>query len=465
MTSSWTLVGAVVIAFGVASLTSVRVPAAGPADAVPANPTFTRDVLPIFQKSCQDCHRPGQMAPFSLLDYESARPWVRSIKEKVANRYMPPWHLDRSIGEYDPDPSLSDAQIAIIVRWVDTGSPKGDAKDAPSPRVFAPSETWQFGEEPDLIVTSPPITVPAIGPDMYPEPEAATGMTEDRYIKWIQVMPGDMQVVHHTLVFAVQDVPSNGVPIIPGLSLGSGGRGGPSVRALTRVENGGARIVTSMLTEYARGNDGDIFDDGQAKMLAAGSSLRWQFHYHPNGKTTVTDRTRVGIKFWPRGWQPRHLISTMALASPETLAIPPGDPAARSDSYFPLAGPARLLSYQPHMHYRGKRMVLEAILPTGQVQTLTDVNRFTWTWQITYPYKNRPAFPKGTVLHSIAYHDNSAANKENPDPTAFVGWGDRTVDEMNIGWLDFYYISDEEYTALQKEHVARHSTAAEPPRQ
>ena len=137
MTSSWTLVGAVVIAFGVASLTSVRVPAAGPADALPANPTFTRDVLPIFQKSCQDCHRPGQMAPFSLLDYESARPWVRSIKEKVANRYMPPWHLDRSIGEYDPDPSLSDAQIAIIVRWVDTGSPKGDAKDAPSPRVFA----------------------------------------------------------------------------------------------------------------------------------------------------------------------------------------------------------------------------------------------------------------------------------------------------------------------------------------
>ena len=454
------LVGAAVAAFGVAGFASVRVPAAGAADSVPANPTFTRDVLPIFQKSCQDCHRPGQMAPFSLLDYESARPWVRSIKEKVANRYMPPWHLDRTIGEYDPDPSLSDEQIAIIVKWVDNGSPKGDAKDAPAPRVFPAKDTWQFGEEPDLIVTSPPITVPGVGPDMYPEPEAPTGMTEDRYIKWIQVMPGDTQVVHHTLVFAVQDVPSNGMPIIPGLNLSSGGgRGGPSIRALTRQENGGARIVTSMLTEYARGNDGDIFDDGQAKMLAAGSSLRWQFHYHPNGKTTVTDRTRVGIKFYPKGWQPKHLISTMALASPETLAIPPGDPAARSDSYFPLAGPARLLSYQPHMHYRGKRMVLEAILPTGQVQTLTDVNRFTWTWQITYPYKNRPAFPKGTVLHSIAYHDNSAANKENPDPTAFVGWGDRTVDEMNIGWLDFYYISDEEYAALQKEQTARHSTA------
>jgi mono/diheme cytochrome c family protein len=450
MSFIWKLVGTVGFIAGIATTAAVSVPAAGPADAAPSNPTFTKDVLPIFQKSCQECHRPGQMAPFSLLDYESARPWVRSIKEKVVSRYMPPWHLDRSIGEYDPDPSLSDAEVATIAKWVDTGAPKGDPKDAPAPRVFPADDTWQFGEEPDLIVTSPGVTVPKNGPDLYPEPEAPTNMTEDRYIKWIQVMPGDRTVVHHTLVFAVQDKPSNGMPQIPGLGNISAG----SVRALTRQENGGARIVTSMLTEYARGNDGDIFDDGQAKLLAAGSSLRWQFHYHPNGKETVVDRTRVGIKFWPRGWQPKHLISTMALASPESLAIAPGDPAARSDSYFPLAAPARLLSYQPHMHYRGKRMVLEAILPSGQVQTLTDVNRFVWTWQITYPYKNRPAFPKGTVLHSIAYHDNSPANKENPDPTAFVGWGDRTVDEMNIGWLDFYYISDDEFAAIQKENAA-----------
>lgn len=465
MTSSAKLAAAVAVVLGSATLSVIGLPAAGPADAVPANPTFTKDVLPIFQKSCQDCHRPGQMAPFSLLDYESSRPWARSIKEKVVSRYMPPWHLDRTIGEYDPDPSLTDEQIAIIAKWVDTGSPKGDPKDAPPPRTFPPADAWQFGEEPDLIVTSPPITIPATGPDLYPEPEAATGMTEDRYVKWIQVMPGDAQVVHHTLVFAVQDVPSNGMPMIPGFSIGGGPGGGaaagPSIRALTRQENGGARVITSMLTEYARGNDGDLFDEGQAKLLAAGSSLRWQFHYHPNGKTAVTDRTRVGIKFWPRGWKPKHLISTMPLASPETLAIAPGDPAARSDSYFPLAAPARLVSYQPHMHYRGKRMVLEAILPTGQVQKLTDVNRFVWTWQITYPYKDRPVFPKGTVLHSIAYHDNSPANKENPDPTAFIGWGDRTVDEMNIGWLDFYYISDEEFAALQKEQAARRATSGE----
>src|SRR3954451_16650239 len=305
-----------------AVVTVATLPASDAAPGAASNPTFAKDVLPIFQKSCQDCHRPGQMAPFSLINYEDARPWARSIKDKVVSRYMPPWHLDRTIGEYSPDPSLSDAEIATIARWVDTGAPRGDAKDAPKPRVFAANDSWQFGEEPDIIVTSPPIKVPANGADLYPEPEAPTGMTEDRYVKWVQVIPGDMQVVHHTLVFAVQDTPSNGMPIIPGLT---GALPSGSVRALIRQENGGARIVTSMLTEYARGNDGDIFDEGQAKLLAAGSSLRWQFHYHPNGKTDVTDRTRVGIKFWPKGWQPKHLISTMALASPETLAIPPGE--------------------------------------------------------------------------------------------------------------------------------------------
>jgi hypothetical protein len=190
------------------------------------------------------------------------------------------------------------------------------------------------------------------------------------------------------------------------------------------------RGFPTMLTEFARGNDGDIFSENESKLLKKDATIRFQIHYHPNGKTAVKgDQVRVGIKFFPKGYQPKHVVQTMALASPTTLAIAPGDPNSRSDAYFTLTQPSRLVSYQPHMHYRGKRMVLEAILPTGQVETLTDVNRFVWTWQITYPYKHQPAFPKGTVLHSIAYHDNSAGNKENPDPTAFIGWGDRTVDD------------------------------------
>src|SRR5262249_34893549 len=142
---------------------AIAVDAAGP-----ASPTFMKDVLPIFQRACQDCHRPGQMAPFSLLTYEDARPWARSIKDKVVSRYMPPWHLDRPTGENEPDPSLSDAEVEATARWVDTGARKGDMKDAPKPRVFRADDSWQFGEAPDLIVTSPPITIPATGPDLYP---------------------------------------------------------------------------------------------------------------------------------------------------------------------------------------------------------------------------------------------------------------------------------------------------------
>ena len=434
----WTpgLVTAVAFAFGVATL-----PAAGPdaASAVPANPTFTKDVQPIFQKSCEICHRPGQMAPFSLQTYEDARPWARSIKQKVESRYMPPWHLDVTIGEYSPDPSLSDAQIATISRWVDTGAPKGDPKDAAPAVQWPDNNTWQFGEEPDLVIHAPTANIAAIGPDQYPAPEVPSGMTEDRYIKWIQVLPGETRVVHHTLVFAHQPAQANGAVLGDDANRNNGGG-----------RNAIGNEQVALLSEYARGNDGDIFDENEAKLLQAGAVISFQFHYHPNGESAAVDNTRVGIKFFPKGFVPKHLVSTRAISSQEAVKIAPGDPASRSDSYFTLEEPARLVSFQPHMHYRGTRQTFEAILPSGQVQLLTDVTHFVWTWQITYPYKYQPAFPKGTVLHVTAYHDNSPGNKENPDPTAFVGWGDRTVDEMNIGWLDFYYISQDEYAELVK---------------
>jgi hypothetical protein len=208
----------------------------------------------------------------------------------------------------------------------------------------------------------------------------------------------------------------------------------------------------AMLTEYARGNDGDIFDGDVSKLLEAGAVIRFQQHLHPNGEQAFVEHTKVGIKFFPRGYTPKHLIVSHGISSRTSLAVPPMDPNARSDAYFTLAQPARLVSFQPHMHYRGHRMTLEAIMPNGQTKLLTDANHFIWTWQITYTYKEPLTFPKGTVLHMTAYHDNSPANRENPDPTAFVGWGDRTVDEMNIGWIDFYYITDQEYASLTKHN-------------
>ena len=420
MTSSWKIAGLLA-----AALTVCVASSAAAANVVPVNPTFAKDILPIFEKSCQACHRPGQMAPFSLLTYDDTRPWVRSIKNKVETRYMPPWHLDRTVGEYSPDPSLTDFEIATISKWVDNGAPRGDMNDAPAPIHWPADSTWQFGEQPDLIIKSPKIDVPAQSPDMYPEPEVPSGMTEDRYIKWIQVLPGDTRVTHHVLVFALD-----------------------STHAPVAASDG----VPTMLTEYARGNDGDVFQDGDVKLLARDVTIRFQIHYHPNGeKPVIGDQATVGIKFWPAGYQPKHVIQTRNIQNMASLAIAPGDPNSRSDAYFTLTQPSRLVSFQPHMHYRGKRMTLEAIPPNGQPQLLTDVNRFVWTWQITYPYKNPPTFPKGTVLHVTAYHDNSSANKENPDPNAFVGWGDRTVDEMNIGWVDYYTITDAEYAAITRK--------------
>lgn len=446
MSTTWKLAG--IGAFAIATA-GIALPAALCDDSeertVPKTPTFTKHVLPILQKSCQECHRPGTNAPMSLMTYEETRPWARSIKEKVVTRYMPPWHIDRTVGEYYPDPSLSDEEIAIIARWVDGGALKGNIADAPPPRVFPPANSWVFGEEPDLVVTSTGFIVPANAADQYPKIDVPTGLTEDRYIKWMQVIPEDPTVLHHVLVYALQGEPAMRA-VLGEQRRGPGSSGRPN--------------NSSLLIEYARGNDGDIFVNDTAKLLKAGSKLRFSFHYHPNGKKAVNEHAKIGFKFFPKGYTPKYLISTKGISSPTTLAIPPGEPNARSDAYFRLEEPARLVSFQPHMHYRGKRMTLEAILPNGQVELLTDVARFVWTWQITYPYKNPPAFLKGTVLHMTAYHDNSPGNKHNPDPTAFVGWGDRTVDEMNIGWLDFYYISDQEYAELEKEKSGRSRTVA-----
>ena len=401
--------------------------AANDGGTVPEHPTFTRDVLPIVQRSCQMCHRPDMFTPMSLLTYEEVRPWARSIKQRVESRVMPPWFADRTVGRYRDDPSLSDAQIATIARWVDQGAPRGNPADAPPPVEWPAVDTWYHGEEPDLVVTSPPVVVLPNSIETYPEPEMSTGLTGDRYIKWIQVMPGESRVVHHVLVYAVRDA--------------------------GEASDGGPQGVRELLANRARGDFvGDRFEDGYARLLRKDDRIRLQLHYLPDDERSFTDRTSVGIKFYPPGYEPDYVITTKAVSNRHDLIIPPGAPNARSDAYFTLAEPTRIISFQPHMHYRGKAMTLEAIRPDGgRPELLTDVDRFAWDWQPTYVYETPLTLPAGTVMHVTAYHDNSAANRVNPDPTAAVGWGQRTVDEMNIGWLDYFHISEEEYAALQAE--------------
>jgi len=457
------------------SVTHAQAPAAAP------KPTFTRDVLPILQRSCQNCHRPGTPAPMALLNYQDARPWARAIKQKVTSREMPPWHIDRSIGEYLEDPSLSDREVALIAAWVDSGAPEGRAVDAPPARVFAPNTEWTYGE-PDLIVRmAKGFRIPANGPDFIPEEIVDPGLTEDRYVKWVQIIPDAHRAVHHSHVYV--DLPEGTDPA--GLGLGMGSNVGNSMD----------------LIEYGAGNDADIFPDGTTKILKKGSLFRFESHYHPYGEETF-DRQRVGIKFYPKGVVPKYavtshrirtgvgndwalnreriedlllraghklsidepsmptgaLVAENPLHAAALLSIPPNS-VVQHERFWPLPKPALIVSFQPHMHFRGSKMMLEAIHPDGRREMLTSATHYEQNWQITYKYRTPHLFPAGTILHTVSFHDNTANNKHNPDPTAWIGWGSRTMDEMGHGWTDVAFLSDAQYQEeLAKRKAQRRTT-------
>jgi hypothetical protein len=387
--------------------------------------TFTKDVAPIFQKSCQNCHRPGSIAPMSLINYEDARPWARSIKQRVELRQMPPWHVDRTVGirSFKDDPSLTDQEIATIVAWIDGGSPRGNPADMPPPKQFEDADRWHIGK-PDLIVAMPTsFTVKPEAADWWGIFTADSGLTEDRYIKAVEAKPspGARRVVHHSVETMVNDE----------------GRG-----------EGGT------LVEYAVGKNGDLFPDGSGKLMKAGAKIRFNMHYHAIGEP-VTDRTEVGIVFYPKGVVPKHVITTILSPNQDDLDIPAGADNVRSDAYYKLDKPTHLVGFMPHMHNRGKRQCLEAIYPDMHVEQLNCVN-YDFNWQIVYNYADdvAPLLPAGTIMHVISWHDNSAANKYNPDPRNWVGFGNRTTDDMSRHWLTFYTMSDEEFKA---EVAARQS--------
>ena len=410
---------------------------AGAADAVP---TFAKDVAPIFYRSCVSCHRPGQIAPMSLLTYDTARPWARSIKERVTKREMPPWHIDQTVGikEYKDDPSLSDAEVQTVARWVDGGAPMGNASDLPKMPTFASDDEWSIGK-PDLIVSAPTYNVKANMADWFGSFYVDSGLNEDRWIKAIEVKPGDKRVVHHTIVYSLQDDEEELKMYVP-----------------ERENDGFNRAAGTRLIEYAIGNLGDVYDEGTARLVKAGAKLHFSAHYHAIAED-VTEQTRVGIVFYPKGYKPKYIIQNK-LVGAGNLDIPPGDADVRHDAYFTLKKPAKLLLFQPHMHYRGRAMALEAIYPDRRVELLSYVPRFDVMWQITYAYKNPPVFPAGTTLHQTSWHDNSVSNKRNPDPTNWVGSGNRTIDEMSIGHIDFIYLSDEDYAAEMRAQQTRNNT-------
>ena len=412
-----------------------------------ATPTFTKDVAPILQRSCQGCHRVGQMAPMSFVTFDEVRPWARAIQRKVAAREMPPWHIDKTIGiqDFENDISLSDVEIDTIVRWADGGAPRGNPDDMPPPVDWPRDDVWglaeQLGGPPDLVVTSPPWTQSAEGQDQWYQPLVDTGLTEDRWVRGVEVRPSlaGRRIVHHLLVNVMQEeeMPTGDAPAV-----GLPGHG-------------------SFLTEFAVGKVGDVFRPNTGKLMKAGAQISYDIHYHSVGED-ITDQSDVGMWFYPRGYEPKyrtyaHVMGTRHAMA--TLDIPPGE-ATVHHAYVPLAAPARLENYQPHMHVRGKAMSMEAIYPDGRVEMLSHVDNFDFNWHVNYVYAEHaaPVLPRGTIIHLTAWHDNTAANPANPDPTQWVGWGQRSYDDMYHAHVNVTYLTDEDYEQIVEERRAANRT-------
>jgi hypothetical protein len=397
----------------------------------PPAPTFAKDVAPIFQKSCQACHHAGTSAPMSLVSYEDVRPWARSIRQRVAARDMPPWHLDKTVGvrHYKNDRSLSDNEIATIVRWVDTGAPLGNAADMPPPLSFRPEGEWFIGD-PDLKVTTPnDFAMYAAGPDWWIDQYAEVQLDEDRWIKAMEIKPSNPKVVHHVVVYAIEPDAPDGTP-----------------------ESG------VMLHEYAVGKYGDIFGDNTGRLLKKGTRLRYDMHYFAIG-SEQHNKTTIAFKFYPKGFTPKYQVRSQNIRNipNDELEVPPNT-VVRTDGYFRLPRAARIDAFQPHMHMRGRGMTVEAIDPvTNRTQILSSVDHFDFNWHINYVYADdaAPLLPAGTVLHLIGLHDNTSANRRNPDPNMWVGFGERSVDDMLQVWLNMVYLDDAEYKRLLDERKAK----------
>ena len=404
--------------------------------------TFTKDIAPLLQRSCQNCHRPGNIGPMSLLTYQDVRPWARSIRQQVVQRNMPPWYIDRSVGihNFNNDPSLSDSEIAMISKWVDAGAPMGDPAVMPPARQFEDSDRWHIGK-PDTVVTlKKEVVVKAKAPDYWADlPMEDLGLKTDRYIQAVEVKPlKGAKVVHHAV-------------------------------AQTQLEDEKGNQEQGLLEEYAVGKFGDIFPEGTGRLIKAGTQASMNVHLHANGEDTPV-QLAVGIKYYPEGYTPKHLEIVAHVGDNEDLDIPPNTKNVRADGYTVLLKPARLTAFQPHLHNRGQAQCLELIYPPAQsggrapAETVSCVDRYHFNWHIVYHYDEnvQPIVPAGTILHVTSWYDNTSGNKYNPDPTNPIAFGQRSVDDMSFAWLSWYYLSDDEYRQAlsERQKTSTKTTAA-----
>lgn len=363
--------------------------------------TFTKDVLPIFQRACQECHHTGTAAPFSLLTYEDAVSWSAMIKEVVQERRMPPWHADPRHGQFSNNRSLTTAEIRTLADWVEQGTPEGIAQDAPPAKEFA--DGWRIGK-PDVIFQLPKeVSIPANGTMPYKYMVTETNFKEDMWIEAAEAKPGNRAVVHHIIVFTMQ----------------------PGAKKPLSEKN--------WIVAAAPGDEPLRLPSGVGRKIPAGSKLVWQLHYTPTGKAE-TDLSQVGFKFCKT---PPEKTARVYGIDNKRFIIPSGAANYRVEARHTVGQPVTLLGMMPHMHLRGKSFEYKATYPDGRTEILLSVPQFDFNWQTSYRLEKPLLIPEGTKIECVAHFDNSQGNPANPNPATKVSWGDQTWEEMMIGYLDF----------------------------
>ncbi|MCA9122102.1 MAG: redoxin domain-containing protein [Planctomycetaceae bacterium] len=375
--------------------------------------TYSKQISRILQRRCIECHREGEIAPFSLTSYDDAAGWGEMIAEVVEQQRMPPWHANPAHGNFANEARLTDEEKNLIYDWVASGAPEGDPSDLPPPQEFV--DGWRIGN-PDLIVkmSNKPFKVPAEGEVRYQYFSVDPGFREDKWVKAAECRPGNRAVVHHIIVAASSPE-----------------------RVAKRIHGD---LESDWLTATAPGARPLILPDGLAKRIPAGSRLIFQMHYTPNG-TEQEDLSSVGLVFADPETVKREVITQKAAQS--RFEIPPGASNHEVTANMTFSQDTLMLAMFPHMHLRGKSFRYTATYPDNREEILLDIPHYDFNWQNSYAFKEAKFMPAGTKLTCVAHYDNSAANLANPDPTTAVRWGDQTWEEMMIGYFDMAIVDQD----------------------
>jgi len=368
--------------------------------------SYARDVAPVLERRCAGCHRSGGVAPFAMSSYEMVRGWSPMMRESIRTARMPPWHADPQVGRFANDSSLPPAEARTLVHWIEAGAPRGDGPDPLAEAAAATAPEWLLGK-PDLVLEAPEQTVPASGVVDYRYETVDVPLEQGAWLRAVDIRPTNLRVTHHATAYVVY----------------------PEGEARPEVEGPG--FARGLFAGYVPGREPEPFPEDTGFLLPRGARIRFQLHYTPTGKQEV-DTPRIGLYLAPRA--PRHALAIGAAANLD-FEIPPGAADHEDVAERTLGSDIVVYRLIPHMHFRGRRMAIEAHYPDGRSEPLVNVPNYRFNWQREYVLAEPKRLPKGTRIVARAGFDNSARNPANPDPTVAVRFGEQSFDEMLIGYF------------------------------